>query len=132
MKKKNFKFLCDIEPGRQKEKELRKRLRRRINGRYLNAEEKNLLFCILRERERGCPKASKCPSWNRGVWLLNEVDYYVRPKETPDDKAFNSLGHFLLSEIDRKVEADFERQKKERKEKIKRTIMKVVRKIRRR
>lgn len=131
MKKKNFRFLCDMEPGKEKEKELRKRLRHRINGRYLTAEEKGLLFFVLREREREDSK-QECPSWNKGVWLLNEVDYYVRPKETPDDKAFNSLGHFLLSEIDRKVEADFERQKKERKEKIKRTIMKVVRKIRRR
>lgn len=135
--KKKFIFLCDMQPGREKEKELRRRLRRRINGRYLTAEEKSMLFFVLREYERGCcsrktSDGKRDPLYEKGLWLLNEVDYYVRPKgPMPADEAFHSLGRFLLSEIDRKVEADFERQKKERMEKIKRTVMRVIRKIRR-
>ena len=133
MKKDKFVYLCDMEPGKAKEDALRERIRHRINGRYLTTKEKSLLFYVLREDEKDDSKDRKPhPSYSKGKWLLNEVDYYVRPKEpTPSDEAFHSLGKFLLSEIDRKVEADFERQKKERREKIKRTIMKVVRKIRR-
>ena len=132
MKNRNFKFLCDMEPGKEKRKELRKRLRRRINGRYLTAEEKRLLFFVLRECEREDSKLQECPLWSKGIWLLNEVDYYVRPKEqAPADEAFHSLGRFLLAEIDRKVEADFELQKKKMREKLKRKIMKIIRLIRR-
>ncbi len=125
-----------MQPGRGKEQELRRRLRRRINGRYLTTDEKSLLFFVLREYERGvCSRKTsdgkRDPLYEKGLWLLNEVDYYVRPKgPMPADEAFHSLGLFLLAEIDRKVDAEFEKEKRERREKVKRRVMKIIHLIR--
>ena len=120
--------------GRERIKLIVRKMRCRIDGRYLSREEKELVLFVLREYNRKkwtrlLPNGRADPLYGRALELLNQIELAWRPEWRTDHAEMAARTRWCI-EHEKLHASDWERRRKrnERKEVVMRKIRRIFRK----